>query len=124
MVQRWGTQDVETQRRHKEGCVIRRNVDDGQPGLGTEILRGDRLLANGGRESEQGTEDFHSVNVVLPDMESFRAQFDRQGSVERLFVMQVHGERLGYLGEGAESMDLECSAVDIIWLPLTQLRGV
>lgn len=87
MVQRWRAQDVEAQRRHEEGSVVCRDVNDGQPGLGAKILRRDRLLPNGGCKGEQGAKYLHGVDVVLPNMEPFRAQFDRQGSVERLFIV-------------------------------------
>jgi hypothetical protein len=55
--------------------------------LGAKILRRDRLLPNGGCKGEQGAKYLHGVDVVLPNMEPFRAQFDRQGSVERLFIV-------------------------------------
>lgn len=93
MLEAQGVQNVQRKRRHKERRVRRCNVQHSHPGLSTDILRGDCLFLCRGGHHEQGAENLHGIDVMLPNVEAPRTKINGQCSMDGLFVVKVHRNR-------------------------------
>ena len=69
-------EDVNRERRHKQRCVASRDLQDRRARLQTDVWYGDRLFLRRRREREERTEHLYRVDVLLPNLESTRAEVD------------------------------------------------
>ena len=69
--------------------MLRRDLQHRRTRLRTDVLDGNVLLAHVGREREERTQQGHTVDVALPDVEAFGAEVDSEGAVLRGIVVQV-----------------------------------
>lgn len=84
--------DIHRKGRHEQRSIIRRNLQDSQPGMRSYIQGSDPLFPGGGGETEQSPQHFHYIHILLPDVESARAEINGEDPVDGLFIVEVHGD--------------------------------
>ena len=72
---------VDGQRRHKQGRIARRNIQDGRPRLQADVVRRYRFLLRIRCEQEERTEHLDRVCMLLPNLEPSRTELDRERAV-------------------------------------------
>lgn len=78
-------EDVIRQRRHEQWGIGRGDLERRCPSASSEGSR-KRLLH---RKLEEGPQDLHGVDVMLPDLKAGRAEVDSKKAVRRVDVMEV-----------------------------------
>ena len=69
-------EDVDRERRHEQRRIARRDLEDRRARLQADVRYGDRLFLRRRREREERTEHLYRVDVLLPNLESTRAEVD------------------------------------------------
>ena len=89
--------DIQRERSHKQCSVVRHYMQDGLPGMGSDILRRNALFLSACGQCKQRTEHIHSVDILLPDVETSRGEVNCSCFVTDIIVVEIHDYGLGHV---------------------------
>ena len=97
-------QNIHRERRHDQLCVARRDLQNRTPRCNTHIQRRDPIFLCVGAQHEQGSQEFHDVDVRLPGVETSGAKVYREDLADGPVVVEVHRNRLRYISQTASTV--------------------